>query len=55
LFEFGGALASIVGFVEIQSSNFTTNAAGFPAIYDGGVTNEYLDCTVQEKMERANG
>ena len=50
----GGALAAIAGSVEIQSSNFTTNAAAdsFPAIYDGGGKMIYLDCNVQENMER---
>lgn len=50
----GGALAIIAGSAEIQSSNFTTNAAAdsFPAIYDGGGTILYLDCNVQENMER---
>ncbi len=40
--------------MEIQSSNFTTNAAAdsFPAIYDGGGKMIYLDCNVQENMER---
>ena len=50
----GGALAIIAGSIEIQSSNFTTNAAAdsFPAIYDGGGKIVYLDCNVQENMEK---
>jgi hypothetical protein len=49
----GGALAIISGSIEMQSCNFTTNAAAdsFPAVYDGGGSLQYLDCDVQENME----